>query len=197
MGKLILHRLFSPSRANEKVGPLVQDLDSIVKGTTYLLSQKWVGVNSVLHPMSLAIHSISPLKWEVDWASNVELPSPIRTLPNEQKFIDTNSNITQFIAMGECVLELYEGAYPTIKIFMHGVLIDYYGPRKAKLLARYLKKFVAPDFSVLESNSSINEFVEAARPYFPIYFWFGLNEYNMKLHPDTSPTPLKSLKSKL
>ncbi|TYK30622.1 hypothetical protein E5676_scaffold84664G00370 [Cucumis melo var. makuwa] len=43
----------NPSRTNEKVGPLVQDLDSVLKGTTYLLSQKWVGVNSVLHPMSL------------------------------------------------------------------------------------------------------------------------------------------------
>uniref|UniRef100_A0A9I9EEJ7 Uncharacterized protein n=1 Tax=Cucumis melo TaxID=3656 RepID=A0A9I9EEJ7_CUCME len=32
----------NPSRANEKVRPLVQDLDSVVKETTYLLSQKWV-----------------------------------------------------------------------------------------------------------------------------------------------------------
>ncbi|KAA0036842.1 L10-interacting MYB domain-containing protein-like [Cucumis melo var. makuwa] len=29
----------NPSRTNEKVGPLVQDLDSVLKGTTYLLSQ--------------------------------------------------------------------------------------------------------------------------------------------------------------
>uniref|UniRef100_A0A9I9EJS7 Uncharacterized protein n=1 Tax=Cucumis melo TaxID=3656 RepID=A0A9I9EJS7_CUCME len=29
----------NPSRANEKVGPLVQDLDSVLKGTTYLLSK--------------------------------------------------------------------------------------------------------------------------------------------------------------
>ncbi|KAA0056367.1 hypothetical protein E5676_scaffold120G002990 [Cucumis melo var. makuwa] len=55
----------NPSRANEKVGPLVQDLDSVLKGITYLLSQKRVGVNSILHPMSLAIHSVLPLKWEV------------------------------------------------------------------------------------------------------------------------------------
>ncbi|KAA0047518.1 gag-protease polyprotein [Cucumis melo var. makuwa] len=40
----------NPSRANEKVGPLVQDLDSVLKGTTYLLSQKWVGVNFHLAP---------------------------------------------------------------------------------------------------------------------------------------------------
>ena len=67
----------NPSRANEKVGPLVQDLDLVLKGTTYLLSQKWVGVNSILHPMSLVIHSILPLKWEAYWASDVELPSPM------------------------------------------------------------------------------------------------------------------------
>ncbi|KAG7033399.1 Protein disulfide-isomerase 5-2, partial [Cucurbita argyrosperma subsp. argyrosperma] len=67
-------------------------------------------------------------------------------------------------------------AYPTIKIFMHGVPVDYYGPRKAELLVRYLKKFVAPDVSILESDSSINEFVEASGPYFPIYLGFGLDE---------------------
>ncbi|TYK27229.1 hypothetical protein E5676_scaffold236G001140 [Cucumis melo var. makuwa] len=66
----------NPSRANEKVGPLVQDLDSVLKGTTYLLFQKWVGVNSVLHPMSLAIHSILSLKLEAYWASKEELSSP-------------------------------------------------------------------------------------------------------------------------
>ncbi|KAA0065540.1 hypothetical protein E6C27_scaffold638G00450 [Cucumis melo var. makuwa] len=68
----------NPSRVNEKVGPLVQDLDSVFKGTTYLLSQKWVGVNSVLHLMSLAIHSILSLKWEAYWASDDELPSPMQ-----------------------------------------------------------------------------------------------------------------------
>ncbi|KAA0043453.1 hypothetical protein E5676_scaffold27G00340 [Cucumis melo var. makuwa] len=66
----------NPSRANEKVGPLVQDLDSVLKGTTYLLSQKWVGVNS--HPMSLAIHSVLFLKWEAYWTNDDELPSPIQ-----------------------------------------------------------------------------------------------------------------------
>ncbi|KAA0047592.1 hypothetical protein E5676_scaffold648G00210 [Cucumis melo var. makuwa] len=68
----------NPSRANEKVGPLVQDLDSILKETTYLLSQKWVGVNSVLHPMSLAIHSILSLKWKAYWANDDELSSPMQ-----------------------------------------------------------------------------------------------------------------------
>ncbi|KAA0026198.1 hypothetical protein E5676_scaffold343G001020 [Cucumis melo var. makuwa] len=65
----------NPSRANEKVGPLVQDLDSVLKGTTYLLSQKWVGV---WHPISLAIHPILPLKLEAYWVSDVELPSPMQ-----------------------------------------------------------------------------------------------------------------------
>ncbi|KAA0026278.1 hypothetical protein E5676_scaffold305G00070 [Cucumis melo var. makuwa] len=68
----------NPSRANEKVGSLVKDLDSVLKGTTYLLSQKWVGVNSVLHPMSLAIHSVLSLKWEPYWASDDKLPSPMQ-----------------------------------------------------------------------------------------------------------------------
>ncbi|KAA0047106.1 hypothetical protein E5676_scaffold1317G00140 [Cucumis melo var. makuwa] len=68
----------NPSRANEKVGPLVQDLDSVLKGTTYPLSQKWVGVNFVLHTMSLTIHSVLSLKWEAYWASNDELPSAMQ-----------------------------------------------------------------------------------------------------------------------
>ncbi|TYK08794.1 hypothetical protein E5676_scaffold1300G00230 [Cucumis melo var. makuwa] len=68
----------NPSRANEKVGPLVQDMDSVLKGTTYLLSQKWVGVDSILYPMSLAIHLVLPLKREAYWASDDELPSPMK-----------------------------------------------------------------------------------------------------------------------
>ncbi|TYK30587.1 hypothetical protein E5676_scaffold974G00080 [Cucumis melo var. makuwa] len=68
----------NPSRANEKVRPLVQDLDSVLKGTTYLSSQKWVGVNFVLQPMSLAIHLVLSLKWEAYWGSDDELPSPMQ-----------------------------------------------------------------------------------------------------------------------
>jgi protein disulfide-isomerase A1 len=59
---------------------------------------------------------------------------------------------------------------------MHGVPVEYNGPRKADLLVRYLKKFVAPDVSVLDSDSAITDFVEAAGTYFPIYIGFGLNE---------------------
>jgi protein disulfide-isomerase A1 len=67
-------------------------------------------------------------------------------------------------------------AFPSLKIFMHGVPVEYNGPRKADLLVRYLKKFVAPDVSVLDSDSAITDFVEAAGTYFPIYIGFGLNE---------------------
>ncbi|PHT45705.1 Protein disulfide-isomerase 5-2 [Capsicum baccatum] len=66
--------------------------------------------------------------------------------------------------------------YPTIKIFMHGVPTDYYGPRKADLLVRFLKKFVAPDVAILNSDSAISEFVEEAGTSFPIFIGFGLNE---------------------
>lgn len=66
--------------------------------------------------------------------------------------------------------------YPTLKLFMHGVPIDYYGPRKASLLVRYLNKYVAPDVSILGSDSSISDFIEAAGTYFPVYIGFGLNE---------------------
>ncbi|KAA0061317.1 hypothetical protein E5676_scaffold1799G00060 [Cucumis melo var. makuwa] len=68
----------NPSRANEKVGPLVIDLDSILKGTTSLLSLKWVAVNPVLHPMSLSIHSVLSLKEEADWASDKKLSSRMK-----------------------------------------------------------------------------------------------------------------------
>ncbi|KAA0056724.1 hypothetical protein E5676_scaffold1312G00110 [Cucumis melo var. makuwa] len=68
----------NPSRANERVGPFVQDLNSLPMGTTYLLTLKRLGVNSILHPMSLAIHLVLPMKWEAYWASVDELPSPMR-----------------------------------------------------------------------------------------------------------------------
>ncbi|XP_057973297.1 protein disulfide-isomerase 5-2 [Malania oleifera] len=66
--------------------------------------------------------------------------------------------------------------FPTLKLFMHGVPIEYEGPRKADLLVRYLKKFVAPNVSVLDSDSAISNFMEAAGTYFPIFVGFGLNE---------------------
>ncbi|KAL6998688.1 Protein disulfide-isomerase 5-2 [Sarracenia purpurea var. burkii] len=65
--------------------------------------------------------------------------------------------------------------FPTLKIFAHGVPTDYYGPRKTDLLVRFLKKFAAPDVAVLNSDSSISDFVEAAGTDFPIYVAFGLN----------------------
>ncbi|XVE86334.1 hypothetical protein DITRI_Ditri18aG0027200 [Diplodiscus trichospermus] len=59
---------------------------------------------------------------------------------------------------------------------MHGIPVDYHGPRKADLLIRYLKKFVAPDVSILSLDTSISDFVRGAGTYFPIYIGFGLNE---------------------
>lgn len=66
--------------------------------------------------------------------------------------------------------------YPTLKIFMHGVPTDYYGPRKSDLLVRFLKKFVAPDISILEKDTAVNDFIEAAGTNFPIYIGFGMEE---------------------
>lgn len=59
---------------------------------------------------------------------------------------------------------------------MNGVPTDYNGPRKADLLVRYLRKFVAPDVTVLESDSGIAEFVESAGTSFPVFIGFGLDE---------------------
>ncbi|KAL6525232.1 Protein disulfide-isomerase 5-2 [Orobanche minor] len=66
--------------------------------------------------------------------------------------------------------------YPTLKIFIHGVPTEYYGPRKADLLVRFLTKFVAPDVAILQSDSGIRDFVEAAGTNFPVFIGFGINE---------------------
>lgn len=66
--------------------------------------------------------------------------------------------------------------FPTLKIFMHGVPMEYNGPRKADLLVRFLKKFVAPDVSILDSDSAVGEFVQSAGTHFPIFIGFGINE---------------------
>ena len=67
----------NPYRANERVRPLVQDLNSVFKGTTYLLILKRVEVNFFLDPMSLVIHLVLPLKWEACRAIAVKLSSPL------------------------------------------------------------------------------------------------------------------------
>ncbi|KAK4252987.1 hypothetical protein QN277_010831 [Acacia crassicarpa] len=66
-------------------------------------------------------------------------------------------------------------AYPTLMLFSNGIPTEYNGPRKADLLVRYLKKFAASDVSILDSDSAISDFVEAAGNFFPIYIGFGLN----------------------
>lgn len=59
---------------------------------------------------------------------------------------------------------------------MHGVPMEYNGPRKADLLVRFLKKFVAPDVAILDSDSAVTEFVQSAGNHFPIYIGFGMDE---------------------
>lgn len=66
--------------------------------------------------------------------------------------------------------------FPTLKIFIHGVPTDYYGPRKANLLVPFLKKFVAPDVAILSSDAEIRNFIEEAGLNFPIFIGYGLNE---------------------
>ncbi|KAL8462619.1 hypothetical protein ACS0TY_033599 [Phlomoides rotata] len=66
--------------------------------------------------------------------------------------------------------------YPTLKIFIHGVPIDYHRPRKSDLLVRFLTKFVAPNVTVLTSDSAIRGFIEAVGSDFPMFICFGLNE---------------------
>ena len=75
-----------------------------------------------------------------------------------------------FIIMLNC------SGYPTIKLFMHGVPMEYTGPRNADLLVRFLQKFVAPDISFLESDSAVQNFIDMAGANFPMFIGFGLNE---------------------
>ncbi|KAA0054446.1 hypothetical protein E5676_scaffold552G00950 [Cucumis melo var. makuwa] len=70
-------------------GPYVQDLDSVLKGTTYLLTLKWVGVNSILLPMFPTIHLSLSLKWKAYWGNANELPftyADLRIISCEQEF---------------------------------------------------------------------------------------------------------------
>ncbi|KAK7277289.1 hypothetical protein RIF29_18440 [Crotalaria pallida] len=67
------------------------------------------------------------------------------------------------------------GGYPTIMLFNHGIPTEYFGPRKADLLVRYLRKYAAADVTILESDSAVRNFVEEAGSFFPIYIGFGLN----------------------
>ncbi|KAF7811802.1 protein disulfide-isomerase 5-2 [Senna tora] len=66
-------------------------------------------------------------------------------------------------------------AYPTLMLFNNGIPTEYRGPRKADLLVRYLSKFSASDVSILDSDSAVSNFVEAAGTFFPIFIGFGLN----------------------
>ncbi|KAG8059025.1 hypothetical protein GUJ93_ZPchr0002g25559 [Zizania palustris] len=60
--------------------------------------------------------------------------------------------------------------------FDHGTPTEYTGSRKADLLIENLKKLVAPAISVLESDSTIRNFVEAVGTSFPLFLGFGVDE---------------------
>lgn len=66
--------------------------------------------------------------------------------------------------------------FPTLMLFDHGVPTEYTGSRKAGLLIESLKKLVAPDVSVLDSDSAIKSFVQEAGTGFPLFIGFGLDE---------------------
>ncbi|KAJ1271052.1 hypothetical protein BS78_06G099500 [Paspalum vaginatum] len=66
--------------------------------------------------------------------------------------------------------------FPTLMLFIHGVPIEYTGSRKADQLVRNLKKFVAPDVSILDSDSAIKNFIENAGTSFPMFIGFGVND---------------------
>ncbi|BAF09007.1 protein disulfide isomerase-like 5-3 precursor [Oryza sativa Japonica Group] len=66
--------------------------------------------------------------------------------------------------------------FPTLMLFDHGTPTEYTGSRKADLLVENLKKLVAPDVSVLESDSAIKSFVEDAGMGFPLFLGFGVDE---------------------
>uniref|UniRef100_A0A0E0K0Y6 Thioredoxin domain-containing protein n=1 Tax=Oryza punctata TaxID=4537 RepID=A0A0E0K0Y6_ORYPU len=66
--------------------------------------------------------------------------------------------------------------FPTLMLFDHGTPTEYTGSRKADLLVESLKKLVAPDVSVLESDSAIKSFVKDAGMGFPLFLGFGVDE---------------------
>ncbi|KAK3036001.1 hypothetical protein RJ639_031174 [Escallonia herrerae] len=97
-------------------------------------------------------------------------------------FLSTSISSHQFATDGT-VLELNESNFDAalstfdyIFVDFYAPWCDYYGPRKADLLVRFLRKFVAPDVAVLSSDSAISDFVEAAGTNFPIFVGFGFNE---------------------
>jgi protein disulfide-isomerase A1 len=60
--------------------------------------------------------------------------------------------------------------------FDHGAPSEYTGSRMAAVLIENLKKLVVPDVSVLETDSAIKGFVEAAGVSFPLFIGFGVDE---------------------
>nr|CAB3450010.1 unnamed protein product [Digitaria exilis] len=87
--------------------------------------------------------------------------------------IITKVNADKYRKLGS---EYEVDGFPTLMLFDHGVPSEYTGPRKADLLIENLKKFVAPDVSVLDSDLSIKGFVEAAGVNFSLFIGFGVDE---------------------
>ncbi|KAG9136741.1 hypothetical protein Leryth_004512 [Lithospermum erythrorhizon] len=67
-------------------------------------------------------------------------------------------------------------AFPTLKLFIHGVPTKYYGPRKFDTLVQHLKKYSAPDVAILNADSGVAEFVEEAGIEFPVFIGFNVKE---------------------
>lgn len=63
-----------------------------------------------------------------------------------------------------------------MKLFLHGVPVDYTGPRKAELLTNHIKKIASPNVTLLESDASIKDFVKGAESDLPLFIGFGLEE---------------------
>ncbi|KAL0360097.1 UNVERIFIED_CONTAM: protein disulfide-isomerase 5-2 [Sesamum radiatum] len=135
----------------------------------------WCGHCKRLAP-ELNLCDISSVPWAVDCSVHSEV--------HLDKAAPILAGLKQPIVVAKLDADKYRklaskhdiDGYPTLKIFMHGVATEYYGPRKAELLVRFLTKFVAPDVSILNSDSAIRDFIEAAGTYFPIFIGFGLNE---------------------
>jgi protein disulfide-isomerase A1 len=81
------------------------------------------------------------------------------------------------VLMKNSIINFVEcSGFPTLKLFLHGVPVDYTGPRKAELLTNHIKKLASPNVTVLESDASIKDFEKAAGSDLPLFIGFGLEE---------------------
>ena len=90
----------NPSQANERVGPLVQDLESVLKGTTFLLSLK-VGRSEFRLAPHVPSHSPS-LTPEMGGLLNRRTRATLthanlRIIPNKQEFIVSSGLTSSYL----------------------------------------------------------------------------------------------------